>query len=284
MRSRLIFILLASSVAVPALAQDANVERRLNRIEGELRAVQRKVFPGGAGAQGATISPEIAPSSGSSDGGAPSTSAVADLTARVDALETQLRTLTGQAEENANRLRNLEQQVAGLRSMPANEPTPATSRPAPPQPQPESETAEPAASEAEATPTASDPAEAAYNAGYRHWDAKRYGQAQAALATVSKDHPKSRWASWAKNLEGRSYLDEGKPATAARIFLANYQDNPKGERAPDSLYFLGQSLNRLNKNAEACKVYEELQDVYGATMRDWVKTRLPAARQQAKCS
>ena len=39
----------------------------------------------------------------------------------------------------------------------------------------------------------------------------------------------------------------------------------------------------LDKPADACKAYDELQDVYGATMRDWLKQRLPAARTQAKC-
>jgi hypothetical protein len=42
-------------------------------------------------------------------------------------------------------------------------------------------------------------------------------------------------------------------------------------------------LVALKKPAEACKAYEELQDVYGATMRDYLKDRLPAARTAAKC-
>jgi hypothetical protein len=41
---------------------------------------------------------------------------------------------------------------------------------------------------------------------------------------------------------------------------------------------------KLNKPAEACQVYNELQDVYAPTMRDFIKQRLPKARAEAKCS
>jgi TolA-binding protein len=85
------------------------------------------------------------------------------------------------------------------------------------------------------------------------------------------------------NLAGRAYLDEGKPATAAKVLLANYQTNPKGERAADSLYFLGQALMELKKGPEACKVYDELEEVY-PNMRAWVKERLPKARADARCA
>jgi TolA-binding protein len=130
---------------------------------------------------------------------------------------------------------------------------------------------------------AGDDAEEAYNDGFHLWEQRRYAEAQRALEAMARNHPRHRLASWAKNLAGRAYLDEGKPATAARMFLANYQDNPRGERAADSLFFLGQSLAKLNKPADACKAYDELQDVYGSTMRDWLKQRLPAARSESNC-
>ena len=86
-----------------------------------------------------------------------------------------------------------------------------------------------------------------------------------------------------RNLQGRAYLDDNKPATAARILLANYQDNPRGERAADSLYYLGLALTRLNRRTEACRVYDELALVY-PNMRDFVRTRLPQARTDARCA
>ncbi len=151
--------------------------------------------------------------------------------------------------------------------------------PAPPPPPPAEPAAEPAPEPAAA---AADAAQEAYNEGFRLWDSRRYAEAQRTLNTAATRYPNSRWASWARNLEGRAYLDDDKPATAARIFLANYQDNPRGERAADSLYFLGQALARLNRRAEACRVYAELEQVY-PNMRDFLRERLPRARTDARC-
>ena len=104
-----------------------------------------------------------------------------------------------------------------------------------------------------------------------------------ALEAAATRHAGSRWVSWMRNLAGRAHLDDNRPATAARIFLANYQENPRGERAADSLYFLGQSLTRLDRRAEACRVYDELAQVY-PNMRDFIRTRLPQARTDARCT
>ncbi|HEX8127473.1 MAG TPA: tetratricopeptide repeat protein [Allosphingosinicella sp.] len=295
MRFHLVAMLVLASVAVPAAAQRGeSAERRIERLEQQLRAVQRRVFPNGA-----EVAPEIDRQQPATLlPGAPASSAVADLTARVDSLEAQLRELTGQIEQNGNRLRQIEEGMNRLRDstgarldvleragVPASEPnraptTSSTTRPKPkPEPEPDDEP------EATPAPSASGDAaaEAAYNAGFRLWESKRYTEAQKALEAAARRYPKSKWASWASNLAGRAYLDGGKPATAAKAFLANYQSNPKGERAADSLYFLGQALVALDKPADACKAYDELQDVYGSTMRDWIKSRLPAARTQAKC-
>jgi TolA-binding protein len=129
-----------------------------------------------------------------------------------------------------------------------------------------------------------DPGEAAYMAGYKLWTEKKYPESQAALKDMVAKYPKHKRASYAQNLLGRAYLDEGKPALAAEAFYANYQKMPRGERAPDSLYYLGQALVQLKKPGEACKVYGELQDVYGATLSTSLKDRVTKARADAKCS
>jgi TolA-binding protein len=97
-------------------------------------------------------------------------------------------------------------------------------------------------------------------------------------------YPSHKRASYAQNLMGRAYLDDGKPAMAAEAFYSNYQKMPRGDRAPDSLYYLGQALMQLKKPAEACKVYEELQDVYGATIAEPLKSRITKGRTDAKCT
>jgi TolA-binding protein len=283
------FALLASVAAVPAAAQDGpRVERRVDRLEQEMRAVQRRVFPN---ANVPMVGPEIEEQVRTPEQqGVASGTAVSDLTARVDALESQLAQLTGQIEQNGNRLRQLETAFASLRDSTGSR-LEALEKP---------EAAEPQASVQEAPATSGRPLaqtapakagsvalgndpEAAYNAGFRLWEQKKYKEAQQLLEAVAKKWPEHRFASWSANLAGRAHLDDGNPTAAARVLFANYDGNPKGERAADSLFFLGQALIALKKPAEACKAYDELQDVYGATMRDYLKDRLPAARAAAKC-
>jgi TolA-binding protein len=277
--------LMAGVAAVPAAAQDgARVERRVDRLEQEMRAVQRRVFPG---ANVPMVGPEIQEQVRSPEQqGVASGTAVSDLTARVDALESQLAQLTGQVEQNGNRLRQLETAFSTLRESTGSR-LEALEKPAAPQPEPTATASpRPSAQTPASTPGAvalGNDAEAAYNAGFRLWEQKKYKEAQQLLEAVAKKWPEHRFASWSANLAGRAYLDDGNPTAAARVLFANYEGNPKGERAADSLFFLGQALFALKKPAEACKAYDELQDVYGATMRDYLKDRLPAARTAAKC-
>jgi TolA-binding protein len=290
MRLALMAAMLLVGTVAPATAQRAEtVEQRLERLEQQLRAVQRRVFPGG---RSQFVEPEIGAQPTAPTTTAPSGDALMNLTARVDALETQLRTLTGQVEEQGFRTRQIEQQIGQLRTdlQARLDRIEAASRPAPPAEAPR-ETSEPPAATSGASETAepvSEPAtppssaEAAYNEGYRLWNARRYGEAQQALEAAATRYANTRWTSWMRNLQGRAYLDDDKPATAARIFLANYQDNPQGERAADSLFYLGQALTRLNRRPEACRVYAELEQVY-PNVRAPLRDGLPRARIDARC-
>ncbi len=291
MRFHLIGLLLIGVVATPAAAQRDPVEQRVGRLEQEMRAVQRRVFPDG---RTQFVEPELRPQAPAGPGGVPAGDAISSLNSRVDAVEAQLRSLTGQIEENDNRTRQLEREIARLRtdlegrldrverqgapaqvepppiatpSRPGRDPAPATPAPAPPAP---------------ASGVPDDPEEA-YNTGFRMWNAGQHAEAQRALEAAAARHPNTRWTSWMRNLQGRAALDAGQPATAARILLANYQDNPRGERAADSLFYLGQSLTRLNRRSEACRVYDELAQVY-PNMREFIRTRLPEARTAARCT
>ena len=289
MRFHLLGLVLLAGVAMPAQAQRAQpLDRRVDRIEQELRAVQRRVFPNG---NAQFVEPEIGAQPGAAPGGSLSGDALSNLSARVDAIEAQLRTLTGQIEESNHRSTAVEEQITRLRAelsgrierleapvRQAVEPPPA----APSRPRP-TETPPAAATPARPASSAPDDAEGAYNAGFRLWDQHHYAEAQTALEAAATRFPNTRWTSWIRNLQGRAYLDDNKPATAARILLANYQDNPRGERAADSLYYLGQALTRLNRRPEACRVFDELVQVY-SNMRDEIRRRLPQARNDAHCA
>ena len=281
----------------------SNVEGRVGKLESEMRAVQRKVFPGGQYLQPAVeAQPDQSPI-----GGAPSASALTDLTSRVSSLEGQLASLTGQVEQAGYRARQVQEQFDAYRlatdarlkllegSAPPIPPVAVEDAPVSMGTRP---TTRPTAALPRATvmPTPADPpavgitkpstgdgAEDAYLYGFRLWSAKRYPEAQAALKKATADYPKARRYSYAQNLLGRAYLDDGKPSLASMAFYDNYKKMPDGERAPESLYYLGQSLQKLNKPADACKVYDELADVYAAKLGAKMKADVAAGRVAAKC-
>ncbi|WP_454278360.1 tetratricopeptide repeat protein [Sphingomonas sp. Marseille-Q8236] len=312
MRNLLLAGVAAVMILPTAATAQSNVEGRVGKLESEMRAVQRKVFPNGAGGY---VQPEItAPQTQAQAPGVPATSAISDLTARVTSLEEQMASLTGQIEQNGFRTRQLQDQFdaykrgteARLKALesgpapiaPAGQSAPLDpSEPAAPSgPRPgktpaaasvvtgDTASTTPAAGGAAVDkPSTGDPAEDAYLYGYRLWTAKRYAEAETQLKKVVTDYPKSRRASYAQNLLGRTYLDSGKPSLASMAFYENYKKFPDGERAPDSLLYLGQALTKLNKSADACKVYDELTDVYGAKMSASMKTQVVSGRKAAKC-
>jgi TolA-binding protein len=298
MRGFFLLSLLMFGAAAPVAAQP-NLDRRVGRLEQEMRAVQRRVFPGGIGA---TVDPELQPTIPTLQQNGATGDAISNLASRIEAVEAQLARVTGQVEENGYRVRQLEEQMRQLNTdlqarIARLEQAGTPPVQAQPQAGPEPEAGPgPAGADVppeQAAPTTSpgagtgarplDAAQAAYNEGFRLWEQGRFADAAAALTAVAQRHPSSRWASWSRNLAGRAHLDDNKPAMAARVFLENYQANPRGERAADSLFFLGEALVKLNRRSEACPVYDELQATY-PNMRAFLRERLPAARQAARCS
>ena len=123
LRLRIMRVMIAAAalgtLPVAAGAQDAAAEEaRLRKIEAEVRALQRKVFPGG---DSRLFEPQIAPGTpapaqnGQTMGVIPpATTAVTDILVRLDALEAQLQGLTARSEEQANTLAQLELRLAAL--------------------------------------------------------------------------------------------------------------------------------------------------------------------------
>jgi TolA-binding protein len=289
--TRTLMIALAGlTLTVPAAAQrqQPTPEQRIDRLERQTRQIQRQVFPKG----------QPADTAGVDDSPAASQVVVVALSNRIDALERQLAEATRLAEENGNRVATLETELARmrtdldarLRALESSAPTtpPATTEtseaaPAEAAVSPPVRTAEATPPRAVRTGDATVDGEAAYDAGYQLWLQKRYPQAIAALRSMVSSFPGHRRVSWANNLTGRALLDSGQPRAAAEALLANYRGNPKGERAADSLFYLGEALVALKQPAQACKAYAELEEVYGGSMRADLQRLLSAAKTRARC-
>ena len=285
LKSILLPILCTALAAGPAAArhQNATPEQRIERLEKQVRQVQGRIFPKG----------QPVDTAGFNDEPAATQASVTNLITRLDAVERQMAEAVRSSEENGNRIAVMEADLARLRAdqerrLRALETAPAAAAGVP-EPADEPATTTPAPKPESFTP-ASDPAldgdaaaEAAYDKGFQQWSARQYDPAIKSLDAMIKAYPEHRRVSWAHNLAGRALLDKGQPRAAAERLLANYRRDPKGERAQDSLFYLGQSLVKLGQPGQACKAYGELEAVYGGTLRAPLRKDLPAAKSAAKC-
>lgn len=304
---------LALAIAVPsypAMAQDAATNARIQRLEAEIRALQRKVFPG---ADGKYFTPEISPSNTPTAApGQPATSALTDVLSRLDGLEAQITQLTSQSELNTNRITQIEAKLNGTAVVPSTSfpntpvPVPGTSAPATgtftPSPPPVtnnnlsamtgsgSPTAEaPSAQRVSAVraivkPQTGDAGDDEYSYGFRLWEAKFFPEAQQQLKLTADRYPRHARVSYTRNLLGRAYLDDGKPREAATWFLQNYQGNKAGERAPDSLLYLAESMRQLKDNNRACIALAEFGETFPAEAATRLRTDYTRIRSAVKCN
>jgi len=291
-------VALGGLALVPASAlaqrQQMTPEQRLDRLERQVQQVQRQVFPKGRPADTA----------GFVDEPAATQSSVVTLDQRLQALERQMADILRQSEENGNRLRNVEadltktkadqeQRIATLEqrlteTAAATPAVPAAAEPAPPPKaaasKPKPDAAVTAASLTTTATAETDPGEQAYSEGFHLWEAGQFDQAIASLKAFTAAYPKHRRVSYANNLIGRALLDQGKARDAAAVFLANYRANSRGDRAPDSLYYLGQAEVKLGQPSQACKAYAELDAVYGSKVRADLRKQVDQAKTASQCS
>jgi TolA-binding protein len=327
-RLRALLCVLAIGLAAPSLVPVAahadtpqqggeTTEARLRRIEGELRALQRKVFPDGAGK---TFAPEITPGAPVTAAPPPASNAGAlgDLMARMDAVEAQLKTLTATSEDNQNRMAKLDDRIGALE---AAQQAQAQAAAAPPPPPPPADTAAPDAppppakpgkgakprtppapadtSAAPSSPQAADRAAAvaaidrpssddkgedAYSYGYHLWVAKFFPESEAVLLDMVQKYPHHKRISYARNLLGRAYLDDNKPGAAAQWFVQNYQADKTGDRAPDSLLYLAVAMTRLKETKRACIALGEFHDTYPTESTGRLKGQYDAVTKTVTCN
>lgn len=213
---------------------------------------------------------------------------------RLLAMERQLQQIVNSSETSANRVSLLESALQQLRAEQASRSVAAERAPtavvepdqasAPPSSSPTTRAELIAPPTVAADQAESDPGEDAYTEGFRLWEQRKYDAAITSLRAFTSAFPAHRRVSWANNLSGRALLDKGEPRAAAEVLLANYRSNPRGGRAQDSLYYLGQALLKLGQPEQACKAYSELTSVYGSAVRADLLTLVARGRAEANCS
>ena len=306
-RAALTGMMLAGTIAisVPASAQ-SNDEARLRKMEAEIRALQRQVFPNG---DNRFFTPEVVTQDGQRSpqpNVTPSSSAVSDILVRLQSIESQLARLTAASEVNANALAQLEERVEAIEearaaaAAPPPQPTgiipvPGASTPAQAGNTSASEsTPAPAASgpspervaavQAIAKPATDDAGDDEYSYGFRLWEAGFYPEAQQQLALFLEKYPDHWRATYGRNLLGRAYLDAGKPREAAPYFLENYQADPLSARAPDSLLYLAEAMIAIDDTRRACLALAEFGDTYPALATGRLQAQYDRNRSRVTCS
>ena len=296
--------------ALPASAQQTEVDRRIDRMEKQLRETRSIVFQGKDTGQPVVVRPE---------GPDP---AVAALQSRVDDLDQTLRRLSGQVEvanhdlDGARRtgtgdhdalielraqLQAVTERLNRLEARLAAPPPQAEVAPQqapPPQPVEEPRRGR-AARAAEATeraqaedrevlggpPTA--PAAASEAATYRNALALQE-QGDFAGAAQAWQGYIGRYGTGAKGREARYRLGEtlyvqSDYGQAARAYAEALKGWPKSTWAPDATVKLGSALQQLGRREEACSVVGEFDTRYGPTAPAAVKSRARTVRTKAAC-
>jgi TolA-binding protein len=141
-----------------------------------------------------------------------------------------------------------------------------------------------AAVRAIARPQTNDAAEDEYSYGFRLWEAKFYPEAQQQLKLFISKYPRHPRVSYARNLMGRTLLDEGNPYEAAKWFVENYQANRRGDRAPDSLVLLAEAMSRLKDTSRACIALNEFAQTYPAEAAGRLRGQYQATRAAVTCN
>ena len=311
-KKRSLYMVAALALSVPAIAPlgaqtSGNTEVRIRKVEAEVAALQRAVFPGSDGrffpqlqtGQSASIQP-----------GSPASAGSSDMLVRMDALEGQVARLTAQVEEDHNRVEKLDARLAALEpgiKAPAIAGPSSTSSTdsnlaamgAAPKPVPASAAAKPSAKPAVASdaaakrvaavravpkPKTKDAGDDEYSYGFHLWEAKFYPESGQQLKMFLQKYPKHARTSYARNLLGRDYLDDNNAHEAAGWFLQNYKLEPKGDRAPDSLLYLAESMRQLGDTARGCVAIKQFAGAFLAEAVGRLKSQYDATSAGLKCN
>ena len=90
------------------------------------------------------------------------------------------------------------------------------------------------------------------------FDTGNYQNASALFAAFSEDYPGGPLTADAQYWRGQSLAELGEWSSAARAFLQSFSSAPSGDLAPSALYQLGVSLDQIGQTEEACLTLNEV--------------------------
>lgn len=265
--------LVGTSVFVPvAHAQSKDVVNRIDRLENELDTLNRAVYKGEK------------PPAGAVGGG--SDAASGELFDRVQAMETEIRDLTGKVEQQSYDMQQMQQKLealtqdSGMRldtieGQLRNAPQAAAQQPVPTgmPPQPVVPMTEVSGGGAvivdpstmvTGNETGADATDAAglYEQGFGEIKQQNYDAAEKTFAAFIKKYPDHALSANAYYWLGETYYVRKNYDESSKIFAAAYKKYPDGPKGADNLLKLGMSLAGQGKKDDACIALGQLRKQY----------------------
>ncbi|MAS86481.1 MAG: tol-pal system protein YbgF [Micavibrio sp.] len=281
----------------PVQAQERELLNRLNRLENEIQTLNDAVYKGQKPAFDVN----------QREGGAintlsPSSNAQAEI--RMNALEQELRELTGRVEELNYKNSQLQAQVesfiadsnlrfqdleGGALATPTEPTVSGMKSVEVTNPKPDLGTLQKASPQDDKTlgvlsdkPEGSDPA-ALYEEAFMTLRQGRYQEAEKSFKEFLSMYPKHEFASNAQYWLSESFYARGQYEKAAQGFAKGYQTYPKAPKKADNLLKLGLSLAQLDKKSEACVTLQQLENEVPDAPSS-IKTRAKQEQETLGCS
>lgn len=267
--------LMVASSTIQVTAQDTvSAEKRIERVEKQLRAVQRKVFGSEA------LIPDT-PSAQASPVTMSSRKLVADMSVKISAVERQMREITGRIEAMEYAQEQLTKKLDYLTKDTSIrfEEMRTTAAVAPASSSADVKK-DPVKIPELTVPQGSVASQFEWAFSYVAKNDLKNGEK--ALNLFLKANPKGDLSANAHFWLGRVHFQEARYGKAAEQFLIVFEGSPKHKKAPEALLELGNSMIKLGENASACEAYLEFRRAFpDANPR--LKSRVDADEKKAKC-
>lgn len=264
--------------AAPVFAQSAETRMLLDRIgqlERQVQDLSRKTYSSNGYVPGETTT---VGGGAAANGGLSS-----DMLTRLQALESQMRDLTGQVEQANFQAQQANQNLEKLKSdlevrLQALEAQKQTAAPTDDQQasSTDNNNTAPDDSTANATP------EELYNSAYAALQRKEYNTAEKNFRDFLANNANHKLAPNAQYWLGETYFARGNYKAASAVFAESYQKFPKANKAPDSLLKLGLSLSEQKRTKDACTVLRQLTKEY-PTASGSIASRTETEIKKLKC-
>lgn len=259
-------LLLATTLSMPALAQNNDMRSlmsRMDQIQRQMDTVSRQVYNGAP--------PSDAVSNPAPAGGNAGLAAAMDE--RMGSIEGSLRQLNNRLDEQDYAVSQMKQQFELYKGdMEVRLKELGTQNAAAPSPVAENTAIEAsrtpdtnAATAAMAAPAAgtsmelpTDNAASLYDASFQALREQKYEHAEAGFKEFLKRYNSDTLAGNAQYWLGETYYVRANYPEAAKAFAIGYQKYPKSSKAPDNLLKLGLSLAQNKKTKEACVTLQQV--------------------------